>query len=269
MVIERIGFIGGGVMAEAIVRGLLDKQVVKPGQVMASDPLEGRRSWLASQYRIQTTADNWLTASGVSVVVLAVKPQQIAEVLAGLRGLLHADQLVLSIVAGVPIHIIAEGLAHDRIVRVMPNTPAQIGAGMSVWTATSAVCDVQRDHARTILRAIGREVCVHDEKYLDMATAINGSGPAYVFLFLEALVDAAVHIGLARPVAEDLVLQTALGSVLMARESGKHLAELKNMVTSPAGTTAEALLALEDGRLRGVIDRAVVAAYERSKALGK
>ena len=267
--IERIGFVGGGVMAEAIIRGLLEKQIVRPEQITVADPLPERRSLLESRYHVQAVVDNWRAAVGASVVVLAVKPQQIADALADLREGSSGDQFVLSIAAGVTIHAIAEALGHDRIVRVMPNTPAQIGAGMSVWTATEAVRADQRADARMILQALGREVFVADEKYLDMATAINGSGPAYFFLFLEALIDAGVHIGLARPVAEELVLQTALGSILMARDSGKHLAELKNMVTSPGGTTAAALFELEDGRLRAIVDRAVVAAYERSKALGK
>jgi pyrroline-5-carboxylate reductase len=267
--IERIGFVGGGVMAEAIIRALLSKRIVKAKQVVASDPLVERRSWLTSQYGVETTSDNQVAANAAPIVVLAVKPQQMAEVLAGLRGALDADQLVLSIAAGVTTRTIAEGLGHDRIARVMPNTPVQIGAGMSVWTTTDAVSSAQREYARVILQSLGRELLVGSEDYLDMATAVNGSGPGFVFLFLEAMADAAVHIGLARPIAEDLVIQTALGSVLMARESGKHLAELRNMVTSPGGTTAEGLYALEDGRLRAVVDRAIAAAYERSRALGR
>jgi pyrroline-5-carboxylate reductase len=267
--IERIAFIGGGAMAEAMIRGLLGTKVVVPGQVIASDPLVERRAWLKGQYGVDTTSDNRDAARGAAVVVLAVKPQQMGEVLAGLRGQLGADQLILSIAAGVRIQTISRGLERDRVVRVMPNTPAQVGAGMSVWTATEAVGEVERENARSILQSFGRELYVKDEEYLDMATAVNGSGPGFVFLFLEAMIDAAVHIGLSRTVAQELVLQTALGSVLMARESGRHLADLRNAVTSPGGTTAEGLYALEDGRLRAVVDRAITAAYERSKALGQ
>ena len=191
------------------------------------------------------------------------------EVLAGLRGRLAPEQLVVSVAAGVAMASVANGIEHNRIVRVMPNTPAQIGAGMSVWTATEAVAPAQREQVQTLLRTLGREVYVADEGYLDMATAINGSGPAYVFLFVEALVDAAVHLGLARPLAEELVFQTVVGAALMAQSSGKHPAQLKNLVTSPGGTTAAGLAALEDGRFRAVVDRAVVAAYERSKELGR
>ncbi len=266
--IERVGLIGAGAMAEAIVRALLDRRVVAPGQVVASDPLAERRTWLSSQYAVTTTPENRQCAAGASVVVLAVKPQQMGEVLADLRGRIDPDQLVVSIAAGVKIGAIVAGLEHERVIRVMPNTPAQIGAGMSVWAATDAANELDRARARTILRSLGRELFVESESYLDMATAVNGSGPAYVFLFLEAMIDAAVHIGLSRPVATELVIQTALGATLMARDSGQHLAELRNRVTSPAGTTAEGLLALEDGRLRAIVDRAITAAYERSKALG-
>ncbi len=267
--IERIGFIGGGVMAEAIVRGLLGANLVTPSQIVASDPLPERREWLADHYGVQTTVDNWLAASGASIVVLAVKPQHVPQALADLRRLLDPAQVVMSIAAGVPLRTIVAGLEHERVARVMPNTPAQIGAGMSVWTAGAAVDDAARRQIEAILRTLGREVFVDDERYLDMATAVNGSGPAYVFLFLEALIDAAVHIGLARSLAEDLAIQTVLGAALMARETGKHPAVLKNMVTSPGGTTAAGLVALEDGRLRAIVDRAVVAAYEQSQELGK
>ncbi|HVC33175.1 MAG TPA: pyrroline-5-carboxylate reductase [Chloroflexota bacterium] len=267
--IERIGFIGGGAMAEAIIRALLAKEVVTADRIIASDPLVERRSRLSTQYRIETAAANRAATDRASPIVLAVKPQQVAAVLGELRGALTADQLVLSIVAGVKVQTIAAGLAHERIVRVMPNTPAQIGAGMSVWTATDAVSESERESVGAILQSLGRDIFVPTEDYLDMATAVSGSGPAYVFLFLEAMIDAAVHIGLARPIAEELVIQTALGSVLLAREDGRHLAALKNLVTSPAGTTADGLGALEDGRLRAVVDRAVTAAYERSKVLGK
>ncbi len=256
-------------MAEAIVRGLIDQKVVRPSDLCASDPLPERRALMAEQYGVRTTAENLPAVHGANVVILAVKPQQMPKVLAALRGQIQPDQLVCSIAAGVTIATLATGLGHDRIVRVMPNTPAQIGAGMSVWTATAAVSPTQRDAARAILQTLGREISVDDESYLDMATAINGSGPAYVFLFVEALIDAGVHLGLPRSVAEQLAVQTVLGAALMARDSGKHPAQLKNLVTSPGGTTAAGLFALEDGRLRAVIDQAVRAAYERSKELGK
>ncbi len=266
--IDRIGFVGGGVMAEAFIRGLLSQGIVRPHQIVAGDPLADRRAYLAHEYSVATTERNQAAADGASIVILAVKPQHIGETFADLNGALSHDQLVVSIAAGVPIRSMTGALDHQHVARVMPNTPAQIGAGMSVWTTTPSVGDAHRAQVQTILRALGRELFVSDERYLDMATAINGSGPGFVFVFLEAMIDAGVHIGLPRSIAEELVLQTVLGSTLMARETGKHPAVLKNMVTSPGGTTAEGIQALEDGRLRATIDRAVVAAFERSKQLG-
>ncbi len=186
-----------------------------------------------------------------------------------MKGALKEEQLVLSIAAGIGIAAIKKGLGHDAVVRVMPNTPAQVGEGMSVWTATSAVSNNHKDMAQTILRAMGKELHVPDEKYIDMATAVSGSGPAYVFLIMEALTDAAVHIGLPRETAGELVSQTVLGSAYMTRETGKHPAELKNMVTSPGGTSAEALYYLEKAGFRTAISRAIWAAYQRSLELGK
>ena len=155
----------------------------------------------------------------------------------------------------------------DQIVRVMPNTPAQIGHGMSVWTATPEVTQPQRDMARRILAAMGRELEVHDENYIDMATALSGSGPGYVFLFLEAMIDAGVHVGIPRDQAELLARQTLLGAAALADQSNMHPAALRNMVTSPGGTTAEGIAALEDGGLRAAVTQAVIAAYRKSREL--
>ena len=151
----------------------------------------------------------------------------------------------------------------------MPNTPAQIGQGMVVWTATEAVSPEARDQVRSVLGALGQELYVDDEKYVDMATAVSGSGPAFVFLVMEALIDAAVHIGMRREMATPIVIQTMLGSALYAQTTDKHLAELRNMVTSPGGTTAEGLLALEDAGVRAAFAEAIVAAYEKAKRLGE
>jgi len=172
-------------------------------------------------------------------------------------------------VAGARIETINQELRHPAIVRVMPNTPAQIGEGMSVWTATPEVTEEQHAQAQAILQALGQEICVEDEDALDMATAVSGTGPTYVFLVMEALVEAAVHLGFSRRVARKLVIQTMLGSALFAGESGKHLAELRNMVTSPGGTSAEAIYQLEKGALRTIISKAVWAAYQKSRLLGE
>ena len=207
--------------------------------------------------------------SGSDVVVLAIKPQNLVGVMAELSGQLEPAQLVLSIIAGARIDTLRRGLKHSCVVRAMPNTPAQIGEGMSVWTATDEVNEQQKAWASSILGAMGREIYVDDEKYLDMATAVSGSGPAYVFLFMESLVNAAVDIGLPQDIAQELVLGTVLGSGHFAQKSDKELAELRRMVTSPGGTTAEALLQFEKGKFADLVKRAVKAAYNKAKELGK
>ena len=188
-----------------------------------------------------------------------------------MRGAVKSDALVLSIVAGAPISKIGGILGHESVVRAMPNTPAQIGEGITVWTAASSVSPEQIDIARQILSALGDEIFLEEEYYLDMATALSGTGPAYVFLFMEAMVDAGVHLGFPRRVAEQLVAQTVRGSVdFYARTTDPvHLARLRNQVTSPGGTSAAALYYLEKAGFRTAISRAVWAAYERSRELGK
>jgi pyrroline-5-carboxylate reductase len=174
----------------------------------------------------------------------------------------------MSIAAGTHIDTVRNLLSHDAIARVMPNTPAQVGYGMSVWTASDETTAEQRELVASVLAVLGKVEYVEAEHYMDMATALSGSGPGYVLLFLEALIDAGVHIGLARPQAETMAKQTLLGTAVLAEQSESHPAELRNMVTSPGGTTAEGLLELEAGGLRAMVANAVVAAYEKSKALG-
>jgi pyrroline-5-carboxylate reductase len=264
----RISFIGGGNMAEAMIKGLVNKNLVDASNLMVSDPLVDRLQDLEQRYRLKATIDNRLTAQAGDVVVLSIKPQVLSQVLPELHGTVQDKSFVLSIMAGVPIKQICEGLHHRQIVRVMPNTPAMIGQGMSVWTTTPEVSESQRTQAQLILQTLGEEVEVQDEDHIDMATALNGSGPAYVFVFMEALIDAGVHMGFSRPVSQKIVLQTLQGSVALAKQSMTHPAELRNMVTSPAGTTAEALYQLEKGGFRTVLSKAVWAAYQKSKHLG-
>jgi pyrroline-5-carboxylate reductase len=206
---------------------------------------------------------------GAQIVVLSVKPQVMHSVLEQLAGRIAPDALVLSIVAGARIETITSMLGHATIVRAMPNTPAQIGLGMTVWTGPSSLNESQRKQAQTVFGSFGEEVYVDDERYLDMATALSGTGPAYVFIFMEAMVDAGVHLGFSRYVAEKLVYQTVQGSVEYARQSGQHLAALRNQVTSPGGTSAEALYQIEKGGLRTVMSRSIWAAYQKSRKLGR
>jgi pyrroline-5-carboxylate reductase len=263
-----ISFVGSGVMAEAMIKGLLRQQLIVPEQIVASGPRPERGQELYDRYSVRTTTDNVVAANAADLLVLSVKPQVLCDVLAELDGHAAPDALVLSIVAGASLDTIARGLGVPAVVRVMPNTPAQIGLGISVWTASAAASDEQRQQALAILRALGEEVYVDDERYLDMATAVSGTGPAYVFLLMEAMVDAAVHLGFSRHVSERLVIETLRGSVEYARQSPRHLAALRNQVTSPGGTSAEALYHLEKGGLRTVLSRAIWAAYQRSRVLG-
>jgi len=264
-----ISFIGGGVMAEAMISGLLNRGVVAADGITVSEPREKRRAELAARYGVHTTGDNREAARASDIVVLAIKPQVLARVLEELKGHFKPEQLVISIIAGGRLATLREGLAHDSLVRAMPNTPAQIGEGLTVWTVTPTVTEVQCEHARAIFQSLGKEVFVDDEKYLDMATAVSGTGPTYVFLVLEALIDAAVHLGFPRDMAHDIVIETMRGSILFAEKSGKHPAELRNMVTSPGGTSAEAIYQMEKGSLRTVLSKAVWAAYQKSRLLGE
>jgi pyrroline-5-carboxylate reductase len=265
----KIAFVGSGSMAEAMIAGLLNKGIAQKQNLIASGPREERGQALQEKYGVNVTTDNVLAASGAEVVVLSVKPQVLPGVLPTLRGRILGEALVLSIVAGARIETMASGLAHANVVRSMPNTPAQIGEGITVWMAARGVSETHREQARLLLGALGEEVEADDEDQLDMATALSGTGPAYVFLFMEALVDAGVHLGFSRRVAEQLVVQTVKGSVDYYKFSPSHLARLRNQVTSPGGTSAEALYYLEKAGLRTAISRAVWAAYQRSVALGQ
>lgn len=262
-----IAFIGSGSMGEAMIKVALDRGLASPEQVTASDVRTERCQELAGRYHIRVTTDNAAAVRGAGLVVLSVKPQVLPGVLDGLHGRIEPAAVVLSIVAGARLATLVEGLGHAAVVRSMPNTPAQIGEGMAVWTASAETSAEQRRQVEALLQAMGKALYVDQEKMLDMATAINGSGPGYVFLLMEAMVDAAVYLGFSRPVARQLVLQTVRGSVLFAEQSGIHLAELRNMVTSPGGTTAEALYHMEKGGVRATICEAIEAAYQKSRLL--
>ncbi len=264
----KLAFVGSGTMAEAMIKGILNQELLSPERIIASGPRAERGQELEQRYGVRWTTNNVEAVADADVVVFSVKPQVMPKVLPELYGRIKADALVLSIAAGVPIATLREGLSHNAIVRSMPNTPAQVGAGMTVWTVSEEATPEQRAQAQDILGALGEEIFVQDETYLDMATALSGTGPAYVFLFMEALIDAGVHLGFSRRISQKLVKQTVFGSALFAKESHKHLAELRNMVTSPGGTSAESLYQLEKGGLRTVLSRGVWAAYQRSRSLG-
>jgi pyrroline-5-carboxylate reductase len=262
-----LAVIGAGAMGEAMLAGLVDRKLIDPARVTASHPRGERRDALGAAHGIRVTADNVGAARDADVLLLAVKPQMLLGVMKELSGQLRADQLVISVIAGASTRALGEGLQHPAVVRSMPNTPAQIGQGVTVWYATPSVTETDRDRVRAMLSALGREFEVQDERLVAMATAVSGTGPTFIFLFIEAMTDAAVHLGFPRHVARELVLDTMSGSAAFALQSGKHVAELRDMVTSPGGTSAEALYQLEKGGLRTVVSDAVWAAFERTLQL--
>lgn len=268
MIDNRIAFIGSGAMAEAMIAGLLRKKLAEPKNLMASGPRVERGAQLKEKYGIQPFTENNAAASSADLVVLSVKPQRLSGVLKELKDV-RPEAFVLSIVAGAPIQKIVEALKNPAVVRAMPNTPAQIGEGITVWAAALEVLDAQKEIARSLLGALGEEIFVEDENYLDMATALSGTGPAYVFLFMEAMIDAGVHMGFSRRIAEQLVVKTLTGSVAYYQNIQTHPAALRNQVTSPGGTSAEALYYLEKAGFRTAISRAIWAAYQRTLELGK
>ena len=264
-----IATVGTGVMAESMIGGLLAAGTVSPDQIIASHPRSERREQLAADHGIRVTASNTEAVAGAGVVLLAIKPQMLKAVGREIGSALADGQLVISILAGPTTTALRNAMGHGAIVRAMPNTPAQIGRGMLVWYATPEVTDLQAAQAGELLGTLGAEIRVEDEKFVALSTAVSGTGPAYVFLVMEALIDAAVHLGFPRHVAHDLVLQTLAGGTAFAESTGEHPAQLRNMVTSPAGTSAAAIAEMERGRLRTVLSDAVWAAARRTEELGR
>lgn len=264
----KLALIGGGFMGEAVLRAGIAAGVLRPADVTVAEVNPARAETVAKAHGVATTGEARMAAAGADVVLFAVKPQEFGPVAASLAGGIGAGATVGSIMAGVRIDTLASALEHERIVRIMPNTPAAIGEGVSVWTATAAVGESAREAVRSLLAAMGREVYVDDEKYLDMATALSGSGPGFVYLLIEAFIDAGVSIGFRRDVAELLAVQTFAGAARYAAQTGRHAAVLRNEVTSPGGTTAAGLQVLEAAAVRAAIIEAIEAAYERSRELG-
>ena len=263
----KLGFIGGGMMAEAIIAGVIDSGL--EARIAVGEPVAARRETLSKLKGITVTVDNAEAVSGADIAVLAVKPQQFDSVAAALKGVLKPEQTVLSIMAGVKMHSIGLKLDHRRLIRVMPNTPMQVRQGISAWTVSTDVPAEVVDFTGKMLRALGDELKFSDERYVDMATALSASGPGYVFTFIESLADAGVKMGLPAHVAHHLAVQTVLGSAALAKQTKKHPAELRMMVTSPGGTTAAGLHALEEGAFRATVVNAVEAAFQRGEDLSR
>lgn len=267
---EKIGFVGGGRMAEALIRGVLRAGLVDADQIIAVDPSKERRDLLQKEYGVSVSEDGATIWSESTIVILAVKPQIIAEVLKSFRGQIKERHLVISIAAGIPLSLLEASMAGSgcRVIRVMPNTPAIVQQGASALSPGKGVTREELDKVKQIFDAVGSSVIL-DESLLDAVTGLSGSGPAYVFTFIEALVDAGLKVGLSKQVAETLALQTVLGSVTLALESRMHPAELRAMVTSPGGTTIAGLHELEKAGFRGIVMNAVEAATRRSRELGQ
>lgn len=263
-----ISFVGGGVMAEALIKGIIKAGIATPSEIIVSEPVSARRIYLEAEFGIKTVEMNIALVGGDELLVLAVKPQTLPQIFSDFKDKIKEQRSVVSIVAGATMETIRNGLSHESLIRVMPNTPAQIGMGMSVWTASNRVPDADRSTISQILRTLGEEYYVENEGYIDMATGLSASGPAYVFLFIESLIDAGVYLGMPRDMARKLSLQTILGSAELVRQTGDHPAVLKDMVTSPGGTTIEGLTSMEKSGFRSAVTNGVRAAFNRSKELG-
>ena len=266
---KNIAFLGAGNMAEALVKGLLRADVAAPGEVLCTDRRPDRLAELAERYRVRTSSDNRAATSGASIVVLSVKPQVMDALLAEIAPALDETKLVISIAAGVPLAAIERRVGHGiRVIRTMPNTPALVGAGATAISPGEHALEEDLRQAKALFDAIGKTVVV-DESLLDAVTGLSGSGPAYIFLIIEALSDAGVKVGLDRRTSQDLAAQTVLGSAKLLIETGEHPGRLKDQVTSPGGTAIAGLHTLEAGGLRTTLMNAVEAATKRSHELGR
>ncbi len=265
----RFAFIGGGNMAEALLKGLLSGLAIAPGHITATDIIAERRSYLETTYGIATSVENPHVVQHSDVTILAVKPQIMPEVLQTIAPVVTHDKLVISIAAGITLETLQKALGVDqRVVRVMPNTPALVLCGAAGISPGGAATPQDVALVEQIFSAVGRAVVVSDDM-MDAVTGLSGSGPAFVFAVIEALSDGGVLVGLSRQVATVLAAQTVLGAAKMVLETGKHPGELKDMVTSPAGTTIAGMQVLETAGLRGIMMETVRRATERSAALGR
>ena len=251
-------------MGETFVRALTSAGLADSADFRICEIQPQRAQTLRSELGLSVTDSIEQAVESARLVYLSVKPQDLGSL--G-RGLLDESQLLITILAGIPLRRIRDELSHSAVVRAMPNTPAQIGRGYTVWTAAPLVTDEQRQLARAALGAMGQELYVESEAAIDRATAVSGSGPAYVFMILEALTDAAVQIGITRQDARRMALETVLGSAEYAAASPHHFAQLRDQVTSPAGTTAAGVRTLEERGLRAAIIEAVAAAHRRAQEL--
>tara|TARA_B100000029_G_scaffold516565_1_gene631159 strand:- start:47570 stop:48370 length:801 start_codon:yes stop_codon:yes gene_type:complete len=265
----RIGFIGGGVMAEAIISGIIKSEVLPSADIMVSDISEGRLEQLQKSYDVNVVADNKSVVEFGSVIFVAVKPQDINSVGQGISNQLTAKHTIVSIAAGVAVAQLQTGFNTNSVIRVMPNTPAQVQCGMSVWMCATGVPEDHKDIVTRVLEGIGKQYLVQEEKYIDMATGLSASGPAYILMVIDALADAGVLLGMSREMSKMLAVQMVKGTAELIDSSDVHIKELSDRVVSPGGTTAAGLLVLESAGVPHAIMKAVEAAYNKSLELGK
>ncbi len=264
-----IGFLGAGKMATALAKGFIRAELVTSKQLVASDPSEPARTTFGKEVGAKTTTSNLDVAKFAQVLVLAVKPDQVGNVLAGLRNEVTAQHLLISIAAGIPLAKLEHALqAGTRVIRVMPNTPALVGASATAFALGKSALAQDAELAQQLFSSVGQAFQLK-ESLLDAVTGLSGSGPAYVYLAIEALSDGGVACGLPREIATRLAAQTVLGGAKMVLETGQHPGALKDMVASPGGTTIEGLHELEKGNLRATLINAVRAATEKSRKLGQ
>lgn len=259
-----IGFIGGGNMAEAMIKGMLQSNIK---DIIVSEPRAERRDYLTNTYKINTTFDNKLTVKLSDIIILAVKPQNMEEVLDEIKDTLTDDKLIISIAAGITLSYLTSKLNKSKIIRVMPNTPALVQEGMSVLSMQECIHNKEMDTVRTIFMSIGK-VLVLPEKYMDAVTALSGSGPGFLAYFVESMIEGGIKVGLDKTIATELAIQTFIGTAKLL-ETGLQPTKLREMVTSPAGTTAEGLKVCEEKNLKDIIISVIEAATRRSKELGK
>jgi pyrroline-5-carboxylate reductase len=264
-----LGFIGAGKMATALAKGFIRAGLIAPGQVVASDPAEASCASFVGETGANTVSSNREVLRASNVVILGVKPSHVSAVLKEIGPVFTSEHLLISIAAGVTLSTLESGLpAQARVIRVMPNTPALVGASASALAAGKAAQPEDTALAMKLFSAVGMASQV-SEGLLDAVTGLSGSGPAFVYMFIEALSDGGVAAGLPRDLATQLAAQTVLGSARMVLETGLHPGTLKDMVTSPAGTTIQGVAALEQGKLRGTVINAVRAAADRARELGQ
>lgn len=264
-----ITIIGGGAMGSALVAGILKNEFIDATRITVCDPSNDSLKRLATQHKIKTSCDTDKNIAHAEWIILAVKPQVMSEVLKSIKPHLNPDQIVISIAAGVALTTMVKALAHDRVVRIMPNTPAQVGCGMSAWIATEGITDGDKQLIREFLKSLGEEIELRSDDEIDKATAIHGSGPGYIFYMLEALQQAGIDLGFSRDIATKLAVQTLYGSGVLARESGTEPAKLREQVTSKGGGTEAALNVLNDEHVREDFIKAVQAAYTRYQELAQ